>query len=138
MVENWNSANAVICYGKASELTGADREDQEVTMLALHLLQSALVLINTIFLQRVLNEPEWAGRLTEEDRRALTPLFWTHVKPLRQPLLADAEVGPVAGGRKGVIHAATLAPDRERRVAPWGASTPPPVNFWVTASSSPA
>jgi len=81
VVENWNSANAVICYGKASELTGANREDQEVTMLALHLLQSALVLINTIFLQRVLNEPEWAGRLTEEDRRALTPLFWTHVNP---------------------------------------------------------
>ncbi len=81
VVENWNSANGVICYGKASELTGADREDQEVTMLALHLLQSALVLINTIFLQRVLAEPEWADRLTDEDRRALTPLFWTHVNP---------------------------------------------------------
>ena len=81
VVENWNSANAVLCYGKASELTGADREDQEVTMLALHLLQSALVLINTLFLQRVLAEPEWADRLTEEDRRALTPLFWTHVNP---------------------------------------------------------
>jgi TnpA family transposase len=81
VVENWNSANAVLCYGKASELTGADREDQEVTMLALHLLQSALVLINTLFLQRVLDEPEWPDRLTEEDRRALTPLFWTHINP---------------------------------------------------------
>ncbi len=40
VVENWNSANAVLCYGKASELTGPDREDQEITMLALHLLQS--------------------------------------------------------------------------------------------------
>lgn len=81
VVENWNSANGVLCYGKASKMTGADREDQEVTMLALHLLQSALVLINTIFLQRVLDEPEWADRLTDEDRRALTPLFWTHVNP---------------------------------------------------------
>ncbi len=81
VIENWNSANAVLCYGKASELTGADREDQEVTMLALHLLQSALVYINTIFLQRVLARPEWADRLTEEDRRALTPLFWAHVNP---------------------------------------------------------
>ncbi|MGH9227032.1 MAG: Tn3 family transposase, partial [Acidimicrobiales bacterium] len=44
-------------YGKASELTGADKEDQEVTMLALHLLQSALVYVNTIFLQRVLARP---------------------------------------------------------------------------------
>jgi hypothetical protein len=50
-------------------------------MLALHLLQSALVFINTIFLQRVLQQPEWADRLTEEDRRGLTPLFWTHVNP---------------------------------------------------------
>jgi hypothetical protein len=81
VVENWNSANGVLCYGKASELTGADREDQETTMLALHLLQSALVFINTIFLQRVLQQPEWADRLTEEDRRGLTPLFWTHVNP---------------------------------------------------------
>jgi TnpA family transposase len=81
VVENWNSANTVLYYGKASELTGADREDQEVTMLALHLLQSALVLINTIFLQRVLGSEEWAGRLTEEDRRALSPLFWAHVNP---------------------------------------------------------
>ena len=80
VVENWNNANAVLC-GKAGELTGADREDQEVTMLALHLLQSALVLINTIFLQKVLAEPEWADRLTDKDRRALTPLFWAHVNP---------------------------------------------------------
>lgn len=81
VVENWNSANGVLCYGKAGDLTGADREDQEITMLALHLLQSALVYINTIFLQRVLAQPQWADRLTEEDRRALTPLFWTHVNP---------------------------------------------------------
>ena len=81
VVEHWNSANAVLCYGKASELTGADREDQEVTMLALHLLQSALVYLNTIFLERVLARPDWADRLTAEDRRALTPLFWAHVNP---------------------------------------------------------
>jgi hypothetical protein len=58
-----------MCYGKASELTGADREDQEVTVLALHLLQSALAYINTIFLQVVLAGSDWADRLTEEDRR---------------------------------------------------------------------
>ncbi|MGH3181813.1 MAG: hypothetical protein ACRDOE_07890 [Streptosporangiaceae bacterium] len=34
-----------LCYGKAGELTGADREDQEVTMLTLHLLQATLVYI---------------------------------------------------------------------------------------------
>jgi len=40
-----------------SELTAADREHQEVSMLALHLLQSALVHVNTLLLQRVLAEP---------------------------------------------------------------------------------
>jgi hypothetical protein len=43
VVENWNSANNVVFYGKDSQLTGADREHAEVSMLALHLLQSALV-----------------------------------------------------------------------------------------------
>jgi TnpA family transposase len=81
VVENWNSANGYIFYGKDAELTGADREDQEVSMLALHLLQAALVHINTIFLQRVLEDPAWTDRLTDADRRALSPLFWTHVNP---------------------------------------------------------
>jgi Tn3 transposase DDE domain len=50
-------------------------------MLALHLLQSSLVFINTQLLQAVLRDPAWAGRLTEEDRRGLSPLFWSHVNP---------------------------------------------------------
>lgn len=50
-------------------------------MLALHLLQSALVHINTILLERVLDDPVWAGRLTGADRRGLTPLFWSNVNP---------------------------------------------------------
>jgi hypothetical protein len=62
-------------------LTGADREHAEVSMLALHLLQSALVHVNTLLLQNVLDDPAWAGRLTAADRRALNPLFWSHVNP---------------------------------------------------------
>jgi TnpA family transposase len=81
VVEHWNSANTVIFYGKDAELTGADREHQELSMLALHLLQSALVLINTRLLDRVLADPEWADRLTAHDRRGLTPLFWSNVNP---------------------------------------------------------
>jgi Tn3 transposase DDE domain len=50
-------------------------------MLALHLLQSALVHINTILLQRVLEDPAWSKRLTEADRRGLTPLFGSNVNP---------------------------------------------------------
>jgi len=44
-------------------------------MLALHLLQNALVYLNTLMLQRVLSEAGWATRVTVEDLRALTPLI---------------------------------------------------------------
>ena len=81
VVETWNGANEVVFYGKSGELTGSDRENQEVSVLALHLLQSALVHVNTLLLQEVLAEPEWSRRMTDEDRRALSPLFWTHVNP---------------------------------------------------------
>lgn len=50
-------------------------------MLALHLLQSALVHVNTLLVQQVLADPKWAEKLTDADRRALSPLFWTHVNP---------------------------------------------------------
>jgi hypothetical protein len=66
-------------YGKDAELTGVDREHQEISMLALHLLQSALVLINTRLVDRVLDDPAWARRLTAADQRGLTPLFWSNV-----------------------------------------------------------
>ncbi len=103
VVEHWNSANKVIFYGRDSELTGPDRESQEISMLSLHLLQSALVHINTILVQRVLQEPEWAARLTEEDRRGLTALFWSNVDPygtfrldMRQRLDLDRGPTPAA------------------------------------------
>lgn len=81
VVENWNSANDTIFYGKAGKLPGADGEHVEVSALALHLLQSCLVYINTLLLQRVLADPKWARRLTLEDRRALNALFWTNINP---------------------------------------------------------
>ncbi|MFE7403605.1 Tn3 family transposase [Streptomyces sp. NPDC057557] len=81
VVENWNSANKDLFYGKDGDLAGSDKESQEVSMLALHLLQSALVHVNTLLMQEVLADPKWADKLTEADRRALAPLFWTHVNP---------------------------------------------------------
>jgi TnpA family transposase len=121
VVEHWNSANSVIFCGKDSELTGPDRETQEISMLALHLLQSVLVHINTILIQRVLSEPEWADRLSEDDRRGLTPLFWSHINPLRdvQPR-HDPPAGPrpPADRNPGVIRGCG-ASDRLWGVAPW-------------------
>jgi hypothetical protein len=46
-----------------------------VSMLALHLLQAATVHVNTLLVQRVLSEPAWTRRLTDEDRRGITALF---------------------------------------------------------------
>jgi hypothetical protein len=79
VVERWNSANTAIHYGRDAELPGSDHEHQEISMLALHLLQSALVLINTRLVDRVLADQAWAQGMTDEDRRGLTPLFWSNV-----------------------------------------------------------
>lgn len=51
-----------------------------VRPLALHLLQPALD-VNTLLMQQVLADPKWADTLTDADRRARSPLFWTHVNP---------------------------------------------------------
>jgi hypothetical protein len=81
VVENWNSANTVVFYGKDSQLTGADREHAEVSMLALHLLQSAMVHINTLLLQAVLEDPQFHDPIGDNERRALSPLFWSNINP---------------------------------------------------------
>ncbi|MFF6815230.1 Tn3 family transposase [Streptomyces sp. NPDC012403] len=81
VVENWNSANKDLFYGKDGDLAEQDKESQEVSMLALHLLQSALVHVNTLLMQQVLADERWAEALTDADRRAMSPLFWTHVNP---------------------------------------------------------
>ena len=81
VIETWNSANTFILYGKGGEFASNKREDQEILMLSLHLLQICLVYINTLMMQQVLAEPDWQGRLTTTDLRALTPLKWQHINP---------------------------------------------------------
>ncbi len=78
-MENWNSANTVLHYGKDSALTGPDKEHAETNMLALHLLQSSRVHHNMLLLQQVLAEPAWAKKLSGEDPHGLTALFWSNV-----------------------------------------------------------
>jgi TnpA family transposase len=81
VVENWNSANSFIFYGKSGEISTNRLEDQEVSVLALHLLQNCLVYINTLMIQQVLSRDEWKNTLTKEDLRALTPLIYNHINP---------------------------------------------------------
>jgi TnpA family transposase len=81
VIENWNSANTFIFYGRSSELTTNKREDQELAVLSLHLLQICLVYINTLMMQQILKEASWQQWMGEADRRGLTPLFYRHVTP---------------------------------------------------------
>jgi TnpA family transposase len=81
VIENWNSANGFIFYGKRGEISTNDVDAQEVAILSMHLLQSCLVYVNTLMTQEVLAEPKWYERMTEADWRGLTPLFYLHVNP---------------------------------------------------------
>jgi TnpA family transposase len=81
VIENWNSANGFILFGKGGELATNKREDQGLAVLSLHLLQICMVYINTLMLQQVLAESWWGEHMGEEDRRGLTPLFYSHVNP---------------------------------------------------------
>jgi len=80
-VENWNGANSFIHYGKSGEFHTNVLAEQEISMLALHLLQISLVYINTLMLQRVLAEKDWLALMQPEDMRGLSPLIYSHVNP---------------------------------------------------------
>jgi hypothetical protein len=106
VIESWNGANDFILYGRGGEIATNRLEDQEATMLALHLLQNCMVDVNTLILQRVLGEPIWLERMGTNERRAMTPLFWGHVNPYgtfqldiaaRLPL--DAPMPPALAGQ---------------------------------------
>ena len=73
VVENWNSTNEFICYGRQGELATNSRQQQEATTLSLQLLQNCLMLINTILIQRTIDRQGLWARLQPEDFRALTP-----------------------------------------------------------------
>ncbi|HRS32823.1 MAG TPA: IS4 family transposase, partial [Rectinema sp.] len=81
VIENWNSANNFIFFGKGGEISTNRMEEQEVAVLSLHLLQNCLVYVNTLMIQQVLSDKEWFDLMTLEDYRALTPLIYLHVNP---------------------------------------------------------
>src|SRR5512147_1394806 len=81
VIENWNSANDFIWYGKGGEIAVNNRDEQEIAILSLHLLQICMVYINTLLVQKVLSEQEWLDRMQPEDFRGLSPLFYGHINP---------------------------------------------------------
>jgi TnpA family transposase len=81
VVENWNSANGFVFFGKGGEIASNRIVDQEISVLALHLVQASMVYVNTRMVQSVLRTPDWVTRLSAEDYRGLTPLIYTHINP---------------------------------------------------------
>ena len=95
VVENWNSANDFIFYGKSGDFTSGQVALQEISMLCLHLLQISLVYINTLLIQQVLADPEWMQKMGPDELRALTPLIYAHVNPYGLFRLNMAERLPI-------------------------------------------
>ena len=81
VVENWNSTNSFIFYGKGGEVASNRLEEQELSVLSLHLLQICLVYVNTLMIQSVLGDRAGSDELAPEDLRALSPLIYNHVNP---------------------------------------------------------
>lgn len=81
VVESWNRGNSIIFYGKGGDLATNRRDDQELAVLCLRVLQAALVYVNTLMIQDILDDDTWQQRLTPADRRGLSPLFWSHAAP---------------------------------------------------------
>ena len=80
VVENWNRFNGFIYFARGGEIASNRVDDQEVAMLCLHLLQIALVYINTLMLQRVLGDVEWQNRLMPTDLRAHSTAVYDYLK----------------------------------------------------------
>lgn len=101
--------NGVIFFGKGGDIATNRRDEQELSVLCLRVLQAALVYVNPLMVQDVLADDDWVDQLTDADRRGLTPLFWTRVAPygevkldqdLRETVRGVGE-GPQVGWRPG-------------------------------------
>jgi TnpA family transposase len=105
VIESWNSANDFIFFGKGGEMASNRADDQEISMLSLHLIQLSLVYVNTLMIQQVLAEPAWQNRLNTHDLRGLTPLVYGHVNPygsFRLDLNSRLPIDPPRFGPKSV------------------------------------
>ena len=81
VIEQWNGANDFIFFARHGGFASNRRDDHEISMLALHMLQNCMVYINTLMLQKTIAQPLWTARLSPRDLGALTPLIWDHVNP---------------------------------------------------------
>jgi TnpA family transposase len=104
VVENWNSASEAIYYGKYGVLTGADREHAEVSMLALHLLQSCLV-----YLLTELSGEVSLIRSRGESRRAMVPAHDRQGRAEPGSRVVDRAAGRRVGRDRGPVGTVAAA-----------------------------
>ncbi|WP_409994519.1 MULTISPECIES: Tn3 family transposase [unclassified Sphingobium] len=93
-----HAAQTVIFFGKGGEIATNRREDQELSVLALHLLQNCLVYVNTRMLQRVLDAPStatkiWASRISPVSRSTTIPIFPRHNRRTASPQVYGSAAG---------------------------------------------
>src|SRR5690606_8846114 len=81
IVERFNGMLGFIFHGKQGEIATNDKEDQELSILTLHLVLVCIVYINTLIIQEALSSPERTYKLKKPDLRALTPLIHSHINP---------------------------------------------------------
>ena len=116
VIENWNGANDFIYFGKSGEMASNRADDQEISMLSLHLLQLSLVYVNTLMIQQVLAEPGWQNRLDIDDLRGITPLLYAHVNPygsFRLDLHSRLPIDPPRFGPRSVGTQLLLSYDQQ-------------------------
>jgi TnpA family transposase len=79
VAESWNAGNSIIYFGKGGDIPANRRDEQELSVLCLRVLHAAVVYLNTLMIQDVLDEG--LTELSPDDLRGLTPLFWTNIAP---------------------------------------------------------
>jgi Tn3 transposase DDE domain-containing protein len=92
-------ANSVIAYGKGGEIASNRRDEREMSVLCPRALQSTLVYVNTLMLQDILGEPEWADLPPRRCRQPPPPARPQPLLPVKQghDLLLEYERGCARG-----------------------------------------
>ena len=119
VAESWNAGNSVIYFGKGGDIPANRRDEQELSVLCLRALQGAVVYLNTLMIQDVLDEG--LAELNPDDLRGLTPLFWSNIAPYGEVrlnmssrlALRDSPAPPPDGSDRD-SRPADPAPDKEQ------------------------
>ena len=112
VAESWNAGNSVIYFGKGGDIPANRRDEQELSVLCLRVLQAAVVYLNTLMIQDVLGEG--LAELSPDDLRGLTPLFWTNIAPYGEVRLNMNSWLPCAAPPAAATMIPAAASDKEQ------------------------